>query len=205
VELDAAIRARRMCRDFAPDPVDPAVIDRCIDHARRAPSAGHTQGWAWVVLEGSATDSFWSHGEERSRAGGVGLAPVIVLPLISQAAYLERYSEPDKTRAGRDRPEAWPVPYWWVDGGGALAILLLTAAQEGLGALFFALHHPPGPLLAHLGVPPGWDPLGAVALGWPAPGWREGERARRASGERPAGSAGRGRSPLPQVIHRGRW
>jgi hypothetical protein len=73
--------------------------------------------------------------------------------------------------------------------------LLLAASAEGLGALFFALHHPPGPLLAHLGVPPGWEPLGAVALGWPAPGWRA----------RFGGSASRGRAELQSVIHRGGW
>jgi nitroreductase len=195
VDLDIAIRARRMCRDFATDAVDPAIVDRCVDRARRAPSAGHTQGWSWVVLEGADTDIFWTQGEDRARAGGVGAAPVIVLPLVSPEAYLQRYREPDKAHTGRDRPQGWPVPYWWVDGGGAVALLLLAAVEEGLGALFFALHHPPGPLLGRLGVPAGWEPLGAVALGWPAPGWRE----------RSVGSARRGRPALGEVIHRGGW
>ena len=184
-----------MCRDFSTDAVEPAIVDRCIDRARRAASAGHTQGWAWMVLEGPATDIFWSHGEDRDRAGGVAAAPVIVLPLVRRSAYLERYREADKAHTGRDRLEGWPVPYWWVDSGGALALLLLGAVEEGLGALFFALHHPPGPLLGRLGVPAGWEPLGAVALGWPAPGWRE----------RSLGSARRGRPALAEVIHRGGW
>jgi nitroreductase len=195
VDLDSAIRQRRMCRDFSEAPLDPAIVDRLIDRARRAPSAGHTQGWAWVVLEGPAVETFWSHDEERARAGGVARAPVIVLPVVSQAAYLSRYAEPDKAGTGRDRPGGWPVPYWWVDGGGAVATLLLGAVAEGVGALFFALHHDPTALLERLEVPAGWQPLGAIALGWPAPGWRD----------RAPGSASRGRRALDEVMHRGRW
>ena len=39
MELTDAVRGRRMVRAFTPDPVDPAVIDRLCDLARRAPSA----------------------------------------------------------------------------------------------------------------------------------------------------------------------
>jgi nitroreductase len=195
VELDDAIRQRRMCRDFTGEPVDPAIVDRLVDRARRAPSAGHTQGWAWLVLEGPGKEAFWSFGEDQERAGGVAAAPVIVVPLVRPQAYLERYGEADKLGRGWDRLDGWSVPYWWADSGGALTLLLLGAVQEGLGALFFALHSDPAPLLDHLGVPPGWAPLGAVALGWPLPGWR------RAS----PGSAGRGRRSLPEVVHREHW
>ena len=67
---------------------------------------------------------------------------------------------------------------------------------EGLGALLFALHRDPAELLAALGVPAGWEPLGAVALGWPAPGWRDAS----------PGSAGSGPpATLSEVVHRGRW
>jgi nitroreductase len=147
-----------------------------------------------VVLEGPGLDAFWSHGEDRGRAGGVAQAPVIVLPLVNPGAYLRRYRQADKAGAGRQNPEGWPVPYWWVDSGGALSLLLLGAVEEGLGALFFALHHPPGPLLEQLGVPAGWEPLGAVALGWPTPDWQSS-----------VGSARRGRAPLHQVLHRNQW
>ncbi|MGH9077161.1 MAG: hypothetical protein ACRDY0_06880 [Acidimicrobiales bacterium] len=60
------------------------------------------------------------------------------------------------------------MPYWLVDGGMALQLLLLGAVAEWVEALFFALHRGSSPLLAALRAPAGWEPLGAVALGWPA-------------------------------------
>ncbi|MGH9077120.1 MAG: nitroreductase family protein [Acidimicrobiales bacterium] len=206
MELDEAIRRRRMCRDFSPRPLPAATVDRLVDRARRAPSAGDTQGWAWVVLEGAETGRFWSLTTEAEwladpDPAGVVRAPVVVLPLVSPAAYLARYSEPDKVRArpvspkaGRDRIEGWPVPYWLVDGGMALQLLLLGAVAEGVGALLFALHRDPAELLAELGVPAGWEPLGAVALGWPAgaEGKDQGQPSARMApaGVVPAGEAG---------------
>ncbi len=56
MQLDEAIRRRRMCRNFSDRPVPPRVVDRLLDRARRAPSAGHTQGWAFLVLEGPRAD-----------------------------------------------------------------------------------------------------------------------------------------------------
>ncbi len=47
-------------------------------------------------------------------------------------------------------------------------LLLLGAVEAGLGALFFRLHGDPARLRAVLGVPDGWEPIGVVALGWPA-------------------------------------
>ncbi|MCL6091512.1 MAG: nitroreductase family protein [Actinobacteria bacterium] len=197
MELDEVVARRRMCRSFSDRPVAPEALDRAFALATHAPSAGNTQGWAFVVLEGPETERFWRHTAdpswlERPDHPGLLLAPVVVLPLANQASYLERYSEPDK--AGRQsRVERWQVPYWLVDTAFATMLLLLGLRQEGLGALFFALHRPAGPLLEQLGVPAGWEPLGAVALGWPA------------ADDKPGASASRPRKPIAQVVHRGGW
>jgi nitroreductase len=169
VELDEAIRRRRMCRDFADRPVAPDVVARLLERARWAPSAGGTRGWRWRVLEGADRDTFWRHEDPARAPAGVVRAPVVILPLASPRPYLDRYSRPDKARSGRDRLEGWPVPYWLVDASFAVMLLLLGAVEEGLGTLFFALHGDPRPLLDDLGEEPGWEPLGAVALGWAAP------------------------------------
>lgn len=196
VELDGVISRRRMCRSFLERPVDRAALDRALAMATHAPSAGNTQGWAFVVLEGAGTATFWEYEADSSWLAhpshpGLLNAPAIVLPLASRDAYRDRYSEPDK--AAPDRVDQWGVPYWLVDTAFATMLLLLGLAQEGLGALFFALRKPPGPLLARLGVPAGWQPLGAVALGWPSPD------------DKPSASAGRGRKPITEVVHRGGW
>jgi nitroreductase len=200
-----------MCRSFTDEPVDPATVDRLLDLARRAPSAGHAQGWAWVVLEGAAqTARFWALDAEPAWLAaptlpGLVRAPVILVPLSNPDLYRARYAEADK--AGRGRPggvgsgpgpaEAavggWPVPWWDVDLSFAVMLLLLGAVEAGLGALFFALHAEPAAVARGLGAPAGWRPLGAVALGRPAPD------------ARPGPSASRGRRPQAEIVHRGGW
>lgn len=193
------VRRRRMVRAFQARAVAPEVLDRVLDAARRAPSAGSTQGLDLLVLEGpEATGRYWdlTFSDPAARAGfrwqGLFDAPVLVVPVVDPEAYARRYAEADKARAGLGSVGAWSVPYWWVDGGAAVQNLLLAAVDEGLGALLFGLFdHEPAVLAAH-GVPAGRRALGTVALGHPAP-------------DGPGRSAGRPRRPLVEVVHRGRW
>jgi len=112
-----------MTRNFEDRPLPRQVVDRILDNALRAPSAGFTQGWAFLALEGrDQTERFWSASwvdpAKRSafRYEGLFLAPLIVVALANQQAYLDRYAEPDKGWTDRD-PARWPVPYWHVDAG----------------------------------------------------------------------------------------
>lgn len=194
--MSDAIRRRRMVRDFQDRPVPPDTVDRLIDLARRAPSAGNAQPWTFVVLEGEQTARLWDitlPPERRASFRWQGLlrAPVLVLPLVSADAYLRRYSESDKAKTGLgDRAEAWPVPYWWVDGGMAVHALLVAATDAGLGALFFGLFEDERAVLEALGVPEEWRAPGAVALGWPAP-------------DEPGRSVNRRRPRLDEIVYRG--
>ena len=195
-----------MVRRFDPDrPVDQASVEVMLAHAVRAPSAGFSQGWAFLVLtEPLDVDRFWAStspprtGETDSDwLQGMRTAPVIVVPLSSKQAYLDRYTEPDKGQpsTGTDRDGArWPVPYWDVDAGMAALLILLTAVDEGLGACFFGI---PGDQVETFrdafAVPDTHRPVGAIAIGHPAPGGATGSPTRRA------------RRPLDDVVHRGRW
>jgi nitroreductase len=188
-----------MVRAFASRPVPSELVDELVDLARRAPSAGNTQPRAFVVLEGAEqTARLWDVTLPVERRAGFrwqGLlqAPVVILPLVAPGAYLDRYRQPDKTATGLGASaDAWPVPYWWVDGGMAVEALLLGAVDAGLGALFFGLFEDERAVLAALRVPDEWRALGAVALGWPAP-------------DEPGRSADRSRPSLAQVVHRGGW
>ena len=198
MELSDAIRARRMVRAFDGRPVPPEVVDGLVDLARRAPSAGNTQPWSFVVLEGAQTSRLWDvtlPGERRAGFRWQRLldAPVVIVPVVAPEAYAERYAEADKQATGLGAGlDAWPVPYWWVDGGMAVHGLLLAAVDAGLGALFYGLFEHEAAALAALGVPPGRRALGAVALGWPV-------------ADEPGRSAARSRPPLASVIHRGGW
>ncbi|MFZ6002306.1 MAG: nitroreductase family protein [Actinomycetota bacterium] len=188
-----------MVRAFTDEAVAPGAVDGLIDLARRAPSAGNTQGAAFVVLEGAAeTARYWDitlPPDRRASFRWPGLvdAPVLVIVLVRPEAWVERYAEPDKaSRSLGTGTAAWPVPYWWVDAGMAVENMLLGAVEQGLGACFFGLFQHEEAVLADLGVPPGWRAVGTVALGHPAP-------------DEPGRSAGRPRPLLDEVIHRGGW
>lgn len=193
------VRRRRMVRNYQDRPLPAGALDRILANAARAPSAGFTQGWAFLALEGrEQTEVFWSHTfdpERRASFAHQGLfnAPAIVLPLVSRQAHLARYGEPDKAKAGLQDEDAWPVPYWDLDGAFATMLMLLTVVDAGLGALFFGIFSGERELLAVLGVPPEYRPIGAMAIGYSAPE------------DRPSGSASRGRRPVEDVVHRGRW
>jgi len=200
MELQDVIRRRRMVRSFEDRPIPAELVDRILHNATRAPSAGFIQGYAFVALEGpEQTDEFWRichRGMVPSNREGVGAANLVVIPLAHKQAYLDRYSKPDKTRHGNrmDLEENWPVAYWDIDTAMASMNILLTCVDAGLGALFFGIFFGEKELLEYLGVPEGFKPIGAIAIGWPA---EEGD-----PGGSPRSIARRDRS---EMIHRGRW
>ena len=199
MDFEQIVRRRRMVRDFLPDPVDPRIIDRCVDLASRSPSAGKSQGWHLIVLEGAQTARYWDLAlpiDTRAAFGFPGLlsAPVLMVVCADPAAYLERYSEPDKAATGLGSgPEAWPAPYWTVDASFATMVLLLALENEGLGALFFA-HAAEQEIRREFAIPRGVIVLGVIATG----------QARGGAGRR-GRSASRARRGADRIIHRGRW
>lgn len=194
-----------MTRAFQHAPVDPATIDDLVDLASRSPSAGKTQGWHLVVLEGDATARFWDLSLPVEKRAGFRWkhlldAPVIALPLADASAYVDRYAEPDKARTGLGESQAaWPVPYWTVDTSMSVMTLLLGAEDVGLGALFFGVFNNEAAIRTELGIPDELELLGAIALGHPL----------HDSGDEPQDGAGRSsnrsrRSPR-EIIHRNGW
>ena len=204
------VRGRQMCRSFRADPLPAELVDRLIDLARRAPSAGHSQPWDFLVLEGAATARYWDATLPPAKRAtfpwpGLLAAPVLIVPCVRPAAYPERYAEADKrgrvaatpsARAGlAEGIEGWRLPYWFLDGGMAVMGLLLGAQDAGLGALFFGLFEQEDAVREAFAIPADRVPLGTIALGTPMPT----ESTRRSA------SAARPRPPLEQIIHRGRW
>ncbi len=200
-EFAQVVRNRRMTRAFEPAPIADGVLERMVELASRAPSAGKTQGWHLVVLQGAQTSVFWDATlpavrRDSFRWQRLLSAPVVALPLADSKAYTERYSEPDKAATGLGgSPDAWPVPYWTIDTAMSVMTLLLAAEDEDLGALFFGVFRGERELRQHLGIPQGLELLGAIALGHPA------EPETPARGR----SAVRPRRQPNEIIHRGRW
>lgn len=185
-----------MVRRFRPDPVDPVLVEEVLTLAQRAPSAGFSQGFEFLVLHGpQETATFFEVTGSRAwwekAAPAVLLAPVLVIPLADKQAYLDRYAMPDKAGSGLHREDAWPQPYWLTDTAFAAMILQLAAVDRGLGTLFFGIFRNERALLDAFDVPGRLEALGVVALGW-------------AEDTTPTGSpTRRHRRPLSEVVHWG--
>jgi nitroreductase len=196
MEFQDVVRRRRMVRNFDSRPLPPESVERILANAQRGPSAGFTQGTELLVLEGrEQTGRYWdacfpAHRRSGFRWPGILEAPLLLIPLGSREAYLDRYAEADKGWIDRD-PSRWPVAYWDVDAGFAALLALLTAVDMGLGAIFFRVHQPEA-FRAEFGIPDRFSPVGALAVGYPL------------TGESSA-SVTRGRRPPSTVVHRGGW
>lgn len=167
MEFQDVVRKRRMVRRFEQKPIPEDVIARLVDNATRGPSAGFSQGQAFLVLQGEDLRRFWTLGEAWAFDTVRDTAPLVIVPLAAKQVYLDRYAETDK--GWTDKAEShWPVPYWYIDTGMAALLILQTAVDEGLGALLFGIGPADIPTFrAEFGVPADHDPIGAIAIGYP--------------------------------------
>ncbi|WP_028659178.1 nitroreductase family protein [Nocardioides insulae] len=199
MDFQDVVARRKMVRNYRTDPVDPAVVDRALRNAVRAPNAGFSQGWGFLVLD-QPTDvrRYWEAtaddiDQPDEWLTGMMRAPVIVLPCSSKAAYLDRYARPDKGWGDRDEAR-WPMPFWHMDAAMATLLILQTVVDEGLGALYFGIPpHSDRAVRDAFGIPDHYDPIGAVTIGHPADGGAQGSPSRRR------------RTPMEELVHRGRW
>ena len=198
MEFQEVVRRRRMVRNYADGRSTPPSSTGCSTNATRAPSAGFSQGWAFLVLDTpDDVRRFWAAHLAPRRARHAGCdgmmrAPVVVVPAGSKAAYLDRYAEPDKGWTDRDEAR-WPMPYWHMDAAMAALLILQTADRRRPRRVLLRRRPRARSVRARVRDPRPHDPVGAITLGHP----------------RPAGAAGsppaRPRTPWPDVVHRGGW
>lgn len=184
-----------MVRRYEPRAVPAPMVDQLVRNALRAPSAGFSQGWGFLVLDQPDDVARFrkvvtpADGAEQWFAATFD-APVIIVPCANKDAYLDRYARPEKGHA--DRSDAWwPAPYWDIDTGFAALLILLTAVDLGLGACFFGL--PVDRIDAFreaFDVPAEFRPIGAISVGY--------------SADTPEDLSAH-RRPEEAVIHRRRW
>jgi nitroreductase len=188
------VHKRRMVRNFTTDPIDPAALERILEAAQHGPSAGFTQGQDLIVVTDPATRKQLADlCDEPYYVNEMGLdpfiskPPLIIVPCTSERAYLLRYREPDKMNDPEGELD-WPVPFWFMDGGCAVMLILLAVVQEGLAAGFAGFQDLDG-ARAVLGIPPEVTPLGVIPIGHPAldkksPSLKRGRRANAVHRER---------------------
>ncbi len=202
MEFQQVVDRRRMVRNYAERPVDPAVVERALRNATRAPSAGFSQGWAFVLLDQPGdVRRYWQAATPPERLAapdrwltGMMRAPVVIVPCSSKAAYLDRYAEPDKGWADRDESR-WSMPYWHMDTAMASLLILQTAVDAGLGALFFGIPvERVTDVRRELAIPATHEPIGAITIGHLTD-----------DAGLPGSARTRRRIPLEDVVHRGGW
>ena len=218
MEFGEVLRRRRMVRAYDTTPVPLPALCRALRRAVRAPSAGFTQGWDFVVLiEPSDRAVFWAAATPQAAARqpdhwlrGVCSAPCLIVVCSDPQAYVDRYSRPDKAdRSPGAEADSWPVPYWDVDAGMAALLMLLSGVDDGLGGLFFGV---PAGRCEHLAetlrLPVGRRIVGVVALGYPAVAAGTPDGGSRTAPHAAAGARSRYRPvrrPLGEVVHEGRF
>jgi FMN reductase [NAD(P)H] len=179
MEFRDLLPRRRMVRHYRPEPVSLGTVQRIVETVRRAPSAGYSQGQRLlVVTEASGRsdiarilgDAGWTAPDDREP--WLETAPVHVLVCTREDDYHERYRRPDKLSDGAEID--WPVPFWFVDAGAALMLLLLAAVDEGLAAgLSGVPREAAAALRSRFGIPEDVTVVALVTIGPPAPdpGW----------------------------------
>lgn len=197
MQFTEVVRKRRMVRHFTPEPVEPEALERIVDTARHAPSAGFSQGVSFVLVTDLATRRRVAEiaGEAEYVASGmhpfISEAPAQIVVCTSEKVYKDRYREPDKRPDPTVEEVEWPAPYWHTDAGCAMMLLLLAAVNEGLAGAFVGVWDQKG-LQELLGIPDHFLPIGVVMIGHGAEDVR-------------SPSLKRGRRALDDVLHRERW
>jgi nitroreductase len=199
MDLSEVVWKRRMVRHFSAEPVDPEAIRRILELARHAPSAGFSQGQFFIVVTRPELKAELARlcGEEAYVESGfhtwISEAPVLLIPCVSEAAYHRRYQEADKVNP--DGSEiAWPVPFWYMDIGCSIMLILLGVVNEGLAAGFAGIPEPADyqAVSSLLGLPEEVMPVGVIPVGHRAPDKR-------------SDSLKRGRKAEEDVIHYEHW
>lgn len=181
MEFQELLPRRRMVRHYAPEPVSRQALERIVATVRRAPSAGYSQGQRLLVvtdpekrteLAKIMSASGWTTVDDREP--WLESAAALVLVCTREDDYHERYQQEDKLAATGGEEVDWPVPFWFVDAGAALMMLLLAAIDEGLAAGLTGVEGAAAvQIRERFGVPADVAIVALVTIGVPAPdpGW----------------------------------
>lgn len=197
MELAELVRRRRMVRNYDPDKtVSRESLERIAAIAQRAPSAGFSQGQRLLIVTEPARRVRLAKLAEEPEYVAAGFdpwisrAPAILIPTVSEQIYHARYQEQDKLEDDGTEID-WPIPYWYVDVGATMMLILLAAVDEGLAAGFLGLPDY-GALRGELGIPADQQPIGMITVGYPL-------------ADRRSGSLKRGWVPREEFVHWEQW
>jgi FMN reductase [NAD(P)H] len=187
-----------MHRAFLPEPIPREQIERIAGVIRHAPSGGFSQGGSIVVVteERKRREIADAFGDEHYTVNGrnfIADAPVHMVVSANESLYHARYNEPEKLAASGGVEVTWPVPYWFVDAGALMMLVVMAAIDEGLASAFVG--HPDQKRIFDelLGLPEEVVPIGLALIGRPGDAPPLGARLRELQ------------RPLDALVHEERW
>lgn len=173
-ELTELMRWRRDVRRFRTDPVPDAVLARCLDSLRLAPSVGLSEPWRVLRVDSDAARRAASanfaeanrgalegqSGDRAKRYARLKLSGMDAAP-VQLAVFCD--GDPDKG-SGLGAASMPQMRQYSVVAG--VTMMWLTARAEGLGLGWVSILDP-DKLARDLAVPATWDLIGYFCLGWP--------------------------------------
>jgi nitroreductase len=143
------LRHRRSVRKYNTEPVPEAVLERVLEAARIAPSAGNAQPWKFIVVRDPETKAQLVEACRGQQFIAHADCVIIACGLPEKARHI----------GGR-----WSAVQ--VDVAAAFTQLLLQAKAEGLGACWIGAYEE-AKVKTLLGIPEEADVLALTPLGWP--------------------------------------
>ncbi len=197
------LQQRRMVRHYESEPVPRETLERICRTVRRAPSGGFSQGQRLLVVTDAGARAAIAkllHEDEwiaQGREPWLSVAPAHIVVLTREQDYHDRYNEPDKLAATGGVEVEWPVPFWFVDAGAAMMLLLLAAIDEGLAAGVYGVTVPERQAFKDLlGIPEDVHVVAGVTVGKPRPD---------PNASRATSRFTQRRRDLEEVVHWERW
>ena len=197
------LKQRRMVRHYEPEPVPRETLERISvpSAARRAAASRRDSGCVVVTdAETRAAIAELLHEDEwvaQGREPWLSVAPAHIVVCTREQDYHDRYNEPDKLAVTGGVEIEWPAPFWYVDAGAAMMLLLLAAIDEGLAAGVYGVTVPEMQAFKELlGIPDDVHVVAGVTVGKARPDPNASRASSRLSQRR------RG---LEEVVHWERW
>ena len=173
-QFDLLMRLRRDVRRFRTDPVDEAVLTRCLDAFRLAPSVGLSEPWRVIRVESEAAraaalknfqaanaESLAGYSGEKAQIySGLKLSGMQEAP-VQLAVFCDDATDKGQGLGAGTMPEA--RRYSVVS---AITLFWLALRTHGLGLGWVSILDP-DKMTRDLNVPDGWHLIGYFCVGWP--------------------------------------
>jgi nitroreductase len=152
MDISKAIKGRRSIRVFKRKDLPEKTIEKLIDAARYAPTAGNVQPWEFVIVETQRIKNKLAAAALDQRS--IEEAPIVIIACA------------DKKRASMSYGLRGKTLYCIQDTAAAIQNILLTAYSLGLGTCWIGAFNEDGVTKA-LSIPKGIKPVAIIPVGYP--------------------------------------